>query len=482
MTFNSPAFLLFLLGVLILHGIVPKSIRWLVLLTASYCFYAWWNWQALWVLGGVTLVSYFAARQMQTLASPSRRKVWLAAGVLATLGSLLVFKYFNYSLVVLNGMFDWRDRSALPLLEMAAPMGISFFALQVFAYLVDVFRGQAQAETHLGKYALSVAFFPQTVAGPITRVNKLLPQIHQPEATIPTPMYTGLFRIAWGGIQKFVIADRLAALISPVFDDPQSYNSASLVLVLYLFAVQLYQDFAGYSNIAIGLGRLFGLKLAENFNLPFLARDITDFWNRWHISLTHWLRDYIFYPAMRQLRKWGLPSASLWGMLIPPVVTMLVSGVWHGPGTHYLLWGLYHGVLLALSAATARWRKKVTESLKPVWRSVFSSLQVLLTFQFVVVGWVFFRLPSEGAALAFLRQIATGADGTPLLNSQTAAMVSVLLLLFMVMEFARVAGLRLDPLPKLPKWGWWVLAYLLLFLMLFMGNFEGSQPFIYERF
>ncbi|MEJ2759378.1 MAG: hypothetical protein P8046_12935, partial [Anaerolineales bacterium] len=199
MIFTSPAFLLFLLGSLILYGIVPKSNRWLVLLTASYCFYAWWNWQALWVLAGITLVSYAAARQMQTLTTPQARKTWLSVGVLSTLGSLLVFKYFNYSLVVANNLFHWRDQAALPLLEMAAPLGISFFTLQVFAYLVDVYRGQVKAETHLGKYALSVAFFPQVVAGPITRINKLLPQIRQPKTTIPTHIYTGLFRILWGG-------------------------------------------------------------------------------------------------------------------------------------------------------------------------------------------------------------------------------------------------------------------------------------------
>lgn len=482
MTFTSPTFLLFIFGTLLLYGVVPKAHRWLVLLTASYVFYGTWNWQALWVLVLVTLVSYAAARRMQTLDAPGARRVWLAAGGIVTLGSLLVFKYFNYGLAELNALFSLWEQEALPVLELAAPLGISFFTLQVYAYLMDVYHGQAQAETHLGRYALAVTFFPQMVAGPITRVNRLLPQIEQPETLVPEHLSIGFMRILWGGVQKFVIADRLAALISPAFDSPQEHSSLALLAALYLYAVQIYMDFAGYSNMAIGLARLFGFRLAENFNLPYLAKDLTDFWNRWHISLTHWLRDYIFYPTMRLVRKAVRRPGSLLAVFVPPVVTMLVSGIWHGPGTHYLFWGLYHGALLALSAASARWRKKASDGLTPLWRGAFSALQVLVTFHLVLVGWVFFRLPSMGMGVAFLRQIAAGVEGTALLAPQTLALVTVLMAVFALMEVLRVAGLRFEPLSRMPQWAWPVLAYMLLFTLLFMGNFSGSQPFIYEQF
>lgn len=481
MTFTSPTFLLFIIGTLLLYGIVPKTHRWLVLLTASYVFYAWWSWQALWVLLWVTVVSYVAARRMQTFEAPKDRRVWLVLGGVVTLGSLLFFKYANYSLKKLGGFFSLWQADSRPVLAVVAPLGIAFFTLQVYAYLMDVYHGQVQAETHLGKYALAVTFFPQMVAGPITRVNKLLPQIEQPEPLIPENLWIGALRIVWGGVQKFVIADRLAALISPAFESPNEYSSLALLGAIYLYAVQIYLDFAGYSNMAIGLGRLFGLKLAENFNLPYLAQDLTDFWNRWHISLTHWLRDYIFYPTMRLVRKWGWRSGLL-AVSIPPIVTMLVSGVWHGPGVHYLVWGLYHGVLLALSAATARWRKRISDGLAPFWRGAFSALQVLVTFHLVLVGWVFFRLSTMGAGVAFLRQIAAGVEGAALFIPLTSAMATVLLVVFALMEILRIAGLRFEPLSRLPWWAWWVLGYVLLFVLLFMGNFSGSQPFIYEQF
>ena len=258
-------------------------------------------------------------------------------------------------------------------LELAAPIGISFFTLQVYSYLVDVYRGQQPAEQNLGKYAVFVSFFPQLVAGPITRAKVFLPQIDDLDGLKEENLTIGLFRILWGGVQKYVIADRLSILISEVQASADPQVSITSLGVLYLYSIMLYFDFAGYSNIALGVARLFGVRLAENFRQPYLALDAGDFWNRWHISLSNWLRDYIFYPVMRWLRGFVKKSNALAVIIIPPLAAMLVSGIWHGTGKNFVVWGLIHGVLLALSAWTARWRKSVQEKAGRVGRILFDA-------------------------------------------------------------------------------------------------------------
>jgi D-alanyl-lipoteichoic acid acyltransferase DltB (MBOAT superfamily) len=479
MSFTSPEFVFLVIGTLVVYGIVPKQWRWAVLLAASYFFYALWNSEYLWVLALVTAGTYWAAQRIERSDEPRIKTMWLVFGLVLLLGLLGVFKYYDYLVLVVNSFR--QEARPLPLLDRAAPIGIAFFSLQVIAYLVDVSRGQTEAANHLGHYALFVAFFPQLVAGPITRAQQLLPQIKFLLPVLPEELRAGFHRLLIGAFQKFVVADRLANFTNPIFQDPQAYSSLALLANLYLYAVQIYADFAGYSNIAIGIAKLFGVDLAENFRQPYLALDVADFWNRWHISLSNWLRDYIFYPTMRFMRG-QLKTSPRWLMVwLPPLVTMLVSGVWHGVGPQFVVWGLLHGVMLALAASTARWRKSIAERLgKFAW--AFKLLQWLVTFNFLVFSWAFFRLPGVRTSLSYLRQIAAGHSAGIEIDPIAILVAVVVLIVFLLFERLTYSDATLSTLKKTPLLVRWGVYYFFIFLILFMGNFEGSQPFIYEQF
>lgn len=479
MSFTSIEFTLLLLGSLVVYGLVPRQWRWGVLLIASYLFYGFWNWQNLWILALITLSSYFISRKIAIAPEARRRRTWLALGLTLVLGIFVFFKYYDYLILAFENYSNLD--SPLPILNLAAPLGIAFSSLQVTAYLVDVSRGKLEAADHLGHFALFVAFFPQQVAGPITRAQKLLPQFEYMLPVLPEELQVGFHRLLLGAFQKFVIADRLANFTIPIFDDFQAYSSRILMVNLYVYAFQIYTDFAGYSNIAIGIAKLFGVNLAENFRQPYLALDVADFWNRWHISLSNWLRDYIFYPVMRFLRSRSKDGRGWWLLWVPPLVTMLVSGLWHGAGPKYIIWGLLHGVMLALAASTARWRKQVAENMgKAAW--VFKLAQWLLTFHFLVLSWAFFYLKGVPEAIEYLRLVFSGVSTEASLNAQIiwgTLIVFGLYLLSEVVVYYQVFTKRLEKAPLVVRWG---VYYLVIFAVMFVGNFEGSRPFIYEFF
>ena len=479
MSFVSGEFALFLLGSLVIYGLAPKRWRWGILLAASYIFYGIWNWQYLWVLALITLSSFAIARKMAAEPEPRRKRFWLVFELVLVLGLLIFFKFYDYLILAFENYSHLN--SPLPILGIAAPLGIAFSSLQVTAYLVDVSRGQMEPETHLGHYALFVAFFPQQVAGPITRAQKLLPQIKYLMPVLPEELQAGFHRLLLGAFQKFVIADRLANFTLPIFEDYKSYSSAVLLLNLYMYALQIYSDFAGYSNIAIGIAKLFGVNLAENFKQPYLALDVADFWNRWHISLSNWLRDYIFYPVMRFLRTRSKNNRAWWLVWLPPLATMLVSGLWHGAGPKFIVWGLLHGVMLAVSAATARWRKQMAERMgKAGW--VFKLAQWVVTFHFLVFSWAFFTLDGVITALRYLRLIASGVSSGTALSPQIIWGTLVIFGLYLISELLVYFEVFTKRLDQSPLWVRWAVYYIFIFVVMFMGNFAGSKPFIYEFF
>jgi len=479
MSFTSEKFVIFLLIVLVVYGLAPKKWRWGVLLTASYIFYGLWNLEYIWVLALITLSSYWISRRMARTDDSQQKSQWLILSIALVLLVLGVFKYYDYLILAFEN-YSQIDLP-FPLLQRIAPLGISFFSLQVIAYLVDVYRGKLPPADHLGHYAVFVSFFPQLVAGPITRAQKLLPQIKFLPPVLAEDLQKGFQRLLLGLLQKFVIADRLANFTTPIFDDFSSYSRLVLLVNLYVYAVQIYADFAGYSNIAIGIAKLFGVDLAENFRQPYLALDVAKFWNRWHISLSNWLRDYIFYPTMRFLRKKYKSTRAWWMLWVPPLVTMLVSGIWHGTGPQFILWGLLHGSMLALSAATSQWRKDVTERLgKAGW--IFQVVQWLLTFNFIVFSWAIFRIPGLHSSILYLRDIAGGTKASTMVHEQAVWGTVIILVVFSLFEILltfNVFWQKLEKAPLVVRWGAY---YLLIFIIMFLGNFEGSQPFIYEQF
>ena len=479
MSFISVKFALFLLGALAAYGFVPKTWRWGALLLASYVFYGLWNWQYIWVLALITLGSFWISHKIAGESDERRKRIWLLGGLAVIFGLLGFFKFYNYLVEAVR--YYAHLEFPLPLLEMAGPLGIAFFSLQVTAYLVDVQRGRLEPADHLGHYALFVAFFPQQVAGPITRAQKLLPQFQYLLPVLPEELRAGFHRLLLGAFQKFVIADRLANFTVPVFAEYEVFSSPVLLLNLYLYAVQIYADFAGYSNMAIGIAKLFGVDLAENFRQPYLALDVGDFWNRWHISLSNWLRDYIFYPTMRFLRTQAKNNRAWWLVWLPPLVTMLVSGLWHGAGPKYIVWGLLHGVMLALASATGRWRKQTAERMgKAGW--VFKLAQWVFTFHFLVLSWTFFYLKGVPTALDYLGRMAGGIMQGTTLQTQAVWGAAVIVVLFIFIEalvYFEVFRKRLENAPLLVRWG---VYYFFIFAIMFMGNFVGSRPFIYEAF
>ncbi len=339
MLFNSFSYALFLPIDFILYWIMPQKFRWIILLLSSYYFYISWGPQYLAVILLTTLVSYAAALLMEgrhngTLYS----RTLLTVSVLICIAILFFFKYFNFFTENIALLFQKISIPIQPFtLKLALPIGISFYIFQTISYLIDVYRGDIRAEKHLGIYAVYISFFPKVMQGPIERGKKLLPQLHSRHAFQYRQASYGLKQMAWGYFKKLVLADSLSVYVNQVYNDLPSYKGFSLILATFFFAIQLYCDFSGYTDIALGSAKILGINLTQNFKAPYFASSIKDFWGRWHISLSSWLRDYIYIPLGGN--RVGKVRHSL-----NILITFLVSGLWHGASWNYVLWGGLHGV------------------------------------------------------------------------------------------------------------------------------------------
>jgi D-alanyl-lipoteichoic acid acyltransferase DltB (MBOAT superfamily) len=383
MTFGSPGFALFTGAVLAASAALGRERRWIALLAASYVFYAAAASLAMVAaLAGITAASYLCALAVERHAG-ARRGLAFWAGALATVGPLLALKYAG----------------AAVHLGATSALGLSYYTLQALAYLLDVRGGVVPAERHLGRHALALAFFPKIVQGPIERAGALLPQLADPPPLRIHDVVAGALQVVWGLFQKNVVADRLAPFVGAAFSDVRHHAGLPLLVATYLYAAQLYLDFAGYTDVALGVGHALGIRLTPNFAAPYLARSVAEFWRRWHISLSSWLLDHVFRPlqlGLRDWRTWGTPAAL--------VVTFVVSGLWHGAGWTFLAWGLLHGIYLAASVLyrplQRRWHRALRLDGSPLLRVA----QVVLTFHLVCLGWILFRAPSlrDAAVAAWL--------------------------------------------------------------------------------
>ena len=392
MSFTAPEFLLFLAVVLILYRVVPRRWRWAVLLPTSYFFYARHN---VWLLSLIlltTLTSYLCALRMEKTASKSRRRALLAVDLTVCLGILFVFKYLDFAL---GGVFSLirllGGQGNFDGFRLLLPMGISFYVFQTLSYTLDVYRGTVPAEKHLGYFALFVAFFPQLVAGPIERPGDLLPQLRRAPNPGTEDMAQGLRCLVRGYAKKVLIADYLSRFVDAAYGDASAAGGAALAAATVLFAVQIYCDFSGYSDIALGCARLMGIRLTENFRRPYGAVTVRDFWRRWHISLTRWFTDYLYIP-LGGSRK-GLVRRC--GNIL---IVFLVSGLWHGADVTFLIWGGLHGLYLAAEMLLPGEREE-RPGLRPLRRAVTLSL--------VCFAWVFFRAENLPHAMRVLQSIVT---------------------------------------------------------------------------
>jgi alginate O-acetyltransferase complex protein AlgI len=406
MQFTTDKFVIFFAIVLAAYWAVPwKRARVMLLLVASFYFYASWNhWLAL-IVGVSTTVDYFLARGIDASRSTAVRRALLIVNIVANLGLLCYFKYVNFFLDSLREALTLAGaQSSLPVLQIILPIGISFYTFEAINYMVDVYRGHTKAEKNLLNFMLFILFFPHLVAGPIVRARDFLPQIHRKKHWSWVRAQVGVQYLLMGVVKKLAIADRLAQFADPVFADPANYQSYAVWVAVLAYAIQIYCDFSGYTDMAIGCAHLLGYRLAINFNMPYLAVNVSDFWRRWHISLSSWLRDYLFIPL-------GGSRGRAWRVCLNLMITMTLGGLWHGASWSFVVWGLLHGLFLVVH----RGFRAVCQGL-PRLDAVLRSppgtvLRWSLTLLCVLVGWVFFRAQTFTAAWTVLRGMFRPAAG-----------------------------------------------------------------------
>jgi alginate O-acetyltransferase complex protein AlgI len=466
MNFNSPEFAVFFPVVLILYGYVfhRERMRDVILLVASYFFYMSWNWMYAGLILLSTVVDYCVGRMLAVEKRSRVRKAVLIFSLTANLGLLGLFKYFNFfvdtavgvgSLLGLNLSFVHH--------EFLLPVGISFYTFQTMSYTIDVYRRRIEYEPDFLKFAVFVSFFPQLVAGPIVRATQFLPQLHRTPLISSERFQSGLLLVFRGLTKKIVIADLLAALgVDAVFAAPAEYSSLTLLLALYGYSFQIYNDFSGYSDIAIGAARMMGYDLPMNFNRPYLATNVREFWTRWHITLSTWLRDYLYIPLGGNQGSKRTTTRNL-------MVTMLLGGLWHGAALNFVLWGAWHGLLLIL--ARGRSRTGVDGS----WLRTIGAR--ILCFHLITFSWLLFRVDSLDILLDYLSGLAALSGGTVLQPAFFAVLLLASAAHFMPKAWLDAQLVRLTKLP-VPIQG----AGYATLLLVFSGLSLGTPAFIYFQF
>lgn len=480
MLFNSGDFLIFFPIVVAAYFLLPYRWRWLWLLAASYYFYMSWRVEYILLIVISTLTDYGLALLIGNTDNQAQRKRLLGVSLLVNLGLLFVFKYYDFFNVSLHTLLGhWGIAYEAAPLGLLLPVGISFYTFQTLSYTIDVYRGVTKPVSHLGKFALYVSFFPQLVAGPIERSVHLMPQFYRNFDFDYERVVSGLRQMGWGFFKKVVIADKAAIFVNAIYNSPTEYTGLPLILATYLFAFQIYCDFSGYSDIAIGAARVMGFDLMENFRQPYLARSIPEFWQRWHISLSTWFRDYLYIPL-------GGNRVATWRWYYNLLVVFLVSGLWHGASWTFVIWGALHGVFMVASVmaerSSARWTLGNGSSrLGPALRV----LQIGVTFHLVVFAWIFFRANSLGDALYIVTHLGTG------LNLQLAGygiglgVVSALALFAAIgwmMGLELLMGNRWNRLAEQPGWLRWSAYYAVLLFIVLFGELQSKAQFIYFQF
>ena len=468
MLFNSLIFFVFLAVVFLLYAALPHRGQNRLLLAASYLFYGAWDWRFLFLLVFSTGLDFLFARALGRSSAPRARRGWVAASIVLNLSILGFFKYFNFfidSFAVLLEAFGLH--AALPALRIVLPVGISFYSFQSMSYVIDVYRGVLAPARRWSDFALYVAFFPQLVAGPIERATNLLPQVQHPRVISDYGLSHGAFLILWGLFQKVVIADNICRLADAVFAHPPA-EALTTLLGVYAFALQIYCDFSGYSNIARGVALLFGFRLMLNFRNPYFATDPSDFWRRWHISLSTWLRDYLYIPLGGNR---GSPARTRRNLML----TMLLGGLWHGAAWTYVAWGCFHGLLLIGHRAAAK-------VLPPLSGRAGRLLKIVVFFHLICISWLLFRADTLAQAGVLLRVLVTGwavpASGQWLPALTALAFYGLPLLAMEIWQYKSGDPLVALKAPRPVR----ALLYLALFYGIVIFGETHAQSFIYFQF
>ncbi|WP_420631805.1 MBOAT family O-acyltransferase [Candidatus Leptofilum sp.] len=478
MLFNSGIFLGFFVIVYALYLLLNKHVRWqnVLLLVASYYFYGRWDWRFLSLILISTLVDFYVGRAIGAIptdspANRTRRKQLLAVSMIVNLGILGFFKYFNFFAASFTDLLNLAGLQADAItLKIILPVGISFYTFQTMSYTIDIYREKLQPTQSILNFAVFVAFFPQLVAGPIERAVNLLPQVAKPRQMTPEHIHTGVYLIIWGYFKKMVVADNVGLLADSVFNNYTEHEGLTVFLGVLAFALQIYGDFSGYSNIARGLSRLMGFDLMVNFRLPYFALNPTDFWQRWHVSLSSWLRDYLYIPL-------GGNRHGKWKTYRNLMLTMLLGGLWHGAAWNFVIWGGFHGTILIIYRLL---EKRPIH--KDPWSGAYNKLLVVgrMVFMFclTLVGWLIFRSRSVDQISYILSHVSWQTSDFSVKLLQDITFYALPMVLVELCQYATRDLLLLTRLPRIAR----VLVYALIIAWTLIFGVRESLEFIYFQF
>ena len=467
MLFNSLHFFVFFVVVYALYLLFSHQWQNRLLIVASCLFYSAWDWRFLLLMFVSITTDYFCSKYIAQSVDSQKRKQLLFLSIVVNLSILGFFKYFNFFVSNLQALVDYIHPSLhLPALKIILPLGISFYTFEAISYTVDVYRGVMKPARKYWDYVLFVIYFPHLVAGPIMRAKDFLPQIISPRALKLDQFYEGCYLIFWGLFEKIFVADNLAKFVDPVFSSPPPYVGSQILAAAYAFAFQIFCDFDGYSNIARGLGKCMGFEITVNFNLPYFAVNPTDFWRRWHISLSSWLRDYLYIPL-------GGSRGPVFMIYRNLFLTMLLGGLWHGASWTFVIWGAYHGILLIVHRMMSG----------PLFKIKLFSLprvfKIFIFFQLTCLGWLIFRAESAAQLNEMLSAIFTSPF-------QGMAMPSVTNLLFFIFPVVMIQIFQYykDDLTIVLKWPviFRALFYFVCFYLILIFGVEGGKQFVYFQF
>jgi alginate O-acetyltransferase complex protein AlgI len=488
MLFNSISFAVFFVVVTVLYFAIPHKFRWVLLLLSSCFFYMMFVPYYILILAFTIIIDYFAGIIIER-SNGRKRKLFLIISLVANIGVLAVFKYYNFFNENISLMLKgFGFINPLPYLSILLPIGLSFHTFQAMSYTIEVYRGNQKAERHFGIYSLYVMFYPQLVAGPIERPQNLLHQFYEEHHFDYIRITNGLKLMAWGLFKKVVIADRLSILVDNVYDDPYHHHGLSFIIATICFSFQIFCDFSGYSDMAIGIARVMGFKLMKNFNSPYHAQSVIEFWGRWHISLSSWFKDYLYIPL-------GGNRVTIPRWYLNLFIVFLISGLWHGANWTFIVWGTLHAFYIIFSLITKRVRTHFNN-----WAGLYNYprlnqfIQVCFTFILVSFAWIFFRAKSIGIAFYIIKSIATQTsnDIYSLLHRQASGLnlgligLEVWVAVFSIILLESVHLIQKNHsitnfIQTRPVYQRWAIYYIFLFALL-LWHVSDNKQFIYFQF